>query len=456
MPSLQRQLNLGLSLTLAALLLVLWWLAAGLMAGLTEELIHARLEHDGETLLRAVRLTPRGQPEMDPERVPVIYQRPLSGHYFTLQGDGFHIRSRSLWDEELPASPLATGESRLEHQTGPAGQPLLVRSRGYRKQDQTFTLTVAEETSALQQLMRHFHIAFGILTLAMIGASLLAQALIVRRSLRSLDTLRQELALLEQGLVDSLSESVPREIQPLVREINRLLSVLAKRIHRSRNGLGNLAHAVKRPINLIRQQLDQGDNAPDPAEIRRLTEEIRRLTERELQRARLVGAATPGRLFSPGQELPALIELLKRLHADKGIRVELEIAAPPLPADRDDMLELFGNLLDNAFKWAESRVLCRIRGRLITIQDDGPGCAPALLRQITERGVRTDEAVDGHGLGLAIVKDLITLYGGELQLENIQPHGLRVTVQLPLPTDQIGGSPSLLQPGMEPTKEPKP
>jgi signal transduction histidine kinase len=431
MPSLQRQLTLGLSLTLAALLLILWWLAAGLMENLAEELIQARLEHDSETLLQAVQITAEGGVAMNPERVPVIYQRPLSGHYFVLVWGGGQLRSRSLWDDDLPTQPLAAGISMQTRLTGPADQPLLALSQGYLKKGQSLTLLVAEETSALQRLMGRFHIAFGTLTLAIIVASLIAQGLIVRRSLRSLDTLRGELRLLEQGKLSTLSEGVPKEIKPLVQELNRLLTLLEKRLRRSRNGLGNLAHAVKRPINLIRQQLDRDTDPIAPQEIGRHIEEIRLLTERELQRARLVGAPTPGRLFFPRQELPDLIELLKRLHASKETHVELAIHHDaPLAADRDDMLELFGNLLDNAFKWAESRIACRIDGQTITIRDDGPGCASDKLKQISERGVRIDEAIEGHGLGLAIVKDLVNLYDGSMLLENLRPNGFQVTVTL--------------------------
>lgn len=430
-PSLQHQLNLGLSLTLAVLLLLLWWLTAGLMERLAEELISARLKHDAETLLQAVALGHDGTLSLTPDQIPHIYHRPLSGHYYQLQQGAQPIRSRSLWDAELPKTELPPGEQRSRYIDGPADQPLLLRVAGYRKQGQAFTLSLGEDISATRDRLLNFHLAFGLLTLTIIIASLLAQRIIVRRALRTLDTLRTELSQLEQGRISNLSEQVPAEIRPLVEELNRLLRLLSERLQRSRNGLGNLAHAVKRPINLIRQHLDRNQGPIDPAEIRRFTEDIRQLTERELKRARLAGAPTPGRLFDPRAELPQLLELLQRIHGDKRIDARLQIdTRAPLSADRDDMLELFGNLLDNAFKWAESRVQCRVSEHRITILDDGPGCEPALLRRITQRGARLDEATEGHGLGLAIVRDLVQLYGGTIRLENVKPQGLKVVVEL--------------------------
>jgi signal transduction histidine kinase len=435
--SLQHQLNIGLSLTLAALLLALWWFTAALIGMLAEELIAARLHHDAESLLQATRIGADGALEMDQRGIDAIYQRPLSGHYYMVQSAEHRLRSRSLWDHDLGrSSPLTAGQQRLARTEGPAQQPLLTLVAGFNKQGTDLTVTVAEDISSTNRQLRRFHWAFGLLTLLIILASLLLQRRVVRHSLQALDHLRQELRQLEQGRILTISQQVPNEVRPLVDEVNHLLLLLKQRLERSRNALGNLAHSLKRPINLIRQSLDDPASELDRQQIRRLSEEIRLLTERELKRARLAGNATPGKLFDAARELPQLLRVLERLHAPKRIRVELQLSGQEqLRADRDDMLELFGNLLDNAFKWATQQVRCCLSADRqdirIVIEDDGPGCQPEMLRDITDRGARLDESREGHGLGLAMVRDLLELYGGAIEFANLTPFGFRVSVRLP-------------------------
>ncbi|MFM1892580.1 MAG: hypothetical protein RLZ44_1657, partial [Pseudomonadota bacterium] len=168
------------------------------------------------------------------------------------------------------------------------------------------------------------------------------------------------------------------------------------------------------------------------------TARIRQLVERELRRARIAGAAAPGRAFEPAADIPALLESLRRLHRDR----ELDLQAPglpadPLPVDREDMLELLGNLLDNACKWAQRRVrlqLARTGNAVgVTVEDDGPGVAETDMPRLTARGTRIDESIQGHGLGLAIVGDIVRIYGGQLEFSRApQLGGLRVAVSLPL------------------------
>lgn len=166
-------------------------------------------------------------------------------------------------------------------------------------------------------------------------------------------------------------------------------------------------------------------------------EQIRRLTERELRRSRLSGGGSPGQQFDAAVEMPPLIQALQRLHEGKNLDIQTQnLPDGSLPLDREDMLELLGNLLDNACKWAERKVRVSIEqvdGVEIHVEDDGPGVNEALLQQLTERGVRIDEQISGHGLGLAIVKEVTQLYGGRLEFDRSPlMGGLRVRVRLPL------------------------
>ena len=139
-----------------------------------------------------------------------------------------------------------------------------------------------------------------------------------------------------------------------------------------------------------------------------------------MKRARLAGRGTIGQRFKVDVEIPALIGLLEQVYSDKQVDVRYNIGPEvELVHDRQDMLELIGNLLDNAVKWSRSVVIVNLRsakGILIDVEDDGPGCSPEKLGQLTGRGVRLDESVAGHGLGLSIVKDIVDTYDGRLEI----------------------------------------
>lgn len=148
---------------------------------------------------------------------------------------------------------------------------------------------------------------------------------------------------------------------------------------------------------------------------------IRSLIDRELKRARIAGAVMPGQQVLLAREVADLLETLRKIYQDKHLAMESYIPAESLfPGDRDDLLELLGNLLDNACKWAVGRVRLSVtetdHGLRIAVEDDGPGCAPEQLEHLTGRGARVDESRAGHGLGLAIVADILEQYDGRLQL----------------------------------------
>ncbi len=221
-------------------------------------------------------------------------------------------------------------------------------------------------------------------------------------------------------------------------------------MQRSRHAAGNLAHALKGSVGHLLQLAESREGDPPIALQPAIHQEVMALQqqlERELKRARLAGTALPGRFFQPQQELPLMQQLLERIYLQKPLQFEFSYPEQrELPFDRDDMLELIGNLLDNGCKWARSRV----RGRLsftaeqfeLQVTDDGVGCAPEQLALLTQRGVRIDESRSGSGLGLAIVADIVTLYGGTLQLaQSREWGGLEVTVVLPQRGGKLKTSP---------------
>ncbi|OQX15643.1 MAG: hypothetical protein BWK73_06395 [Thiothrix lacustris] len=293
---------------------------------------------------------------------------------------------------------------------------------------------VLSASDAAQYRPQRFKWLFPLLAAAGIALILVIQGIVIRRTFQRLDYIRAELQQLDAGNINKLNEAVPAEIYPIIKEFNHLLSLMQERLERSRNALGNLAHALKTPLNLLTQHLDAELSATSQQQAQWQAERIRQLTERELKRARMAGLGNTTQRFDPHVELPVLVEVLAQVYHKSPRCITLEIA-PTITrfGDREDMLELLGNLLDNACKWAQAEVRCQIssvaRKVQISVEDDGNGRTEAELRQMAARGVRLDESVEGHGLGLSICKDITNLYGGTLVFErSTRLGGLRVTV----------------------------
>ena len=441
MGSLRRQLQVGLLGGLLLLCLLLGWGGLRAIHAVAEHFVASRLVHDAETVLAALQVDVGGQPTMRWRRLGLIYDQPLSGHYYQIEfPDGARLASRSLWDAHLAIPQFTPGSSDQWRLTGPDRQELLVWVSGYQKQGRTFTLAVAEDMGPLNREIRRLQWLFVVV---MGGIALLlwfALQAFVHRIAGRLGRVRDELEnVAEGGLGEIALDTVPLEIQPLVQAFNRLLVLFQQRLERSRKGLGNLSHALKQPISLLQQQLADPALEAQPQLRHAMQQEIERvlqLMEREMRRARLAGAGTPRQGFDTAHELPDLVRLLQKMHAEKGVTIACDSAGVgTLPIDREDMLELLGNLLDNACYWAEQQVSCRLqreRGAVrVTIADDGPGLPPEQLVQLHQAG-RLDESRNGHGLGLAICRDMVRLYGGSLRFSIASTlGGLQVEAVLP-------------------------
>jgi signal transduction histidine kinase len=429
--SLERSLQWTLGLLVPVVILALTAAAAWMLGATAEQFVASRLRHDADALLAG--LTPEATAIDRP--LPPVYAQPFSGHYYAVRlGDGRLIRSRSLWDFVLEVDPLTPGATALEHRRGPLGQHLLLWRSGYERDGRAFTVAVAEDVNPLLAQLGRLALAGLALAALGVGALLVIQRRVLRRGFRRIDVIRGEIAGLAAGEVDRLSEDVPAEVRPLVREVNGLIDGWREHLARSRNALGNLAHALKSPLNLIllHHQHDPGDPVAEPAA------RMRGLIERELRRARLAGERSPGRHFRPRADLADLVDGIRTLHGDRDLDIRTRVEAPErLAFDQEDMLELLGNLLDNAAKWARCRIAVTLSanaGLRISVEDDGPGVPPGAAALLAQRGGRLDETVPGHGLGLAIVGDIARALGGQVELgRSATLGGFRATVQLPAP-----------------------
>lgn len=429
--SLERLLRIALGgLTLIALLLLT---LAGILAvrDAANDFVTTRLEHDAEALVAMLDPQQRGFTRT----VPPIYNQPYSGHYFAIRfSDGSLQRSRSLWDRNLPIEEIATGHSTVAITDGPQEQQLLVRTAAYRKQDQVFTIAIAEEIGAFQSTLRWMSWTAAVVVLLVVLSLILIQKRILRRAFRQLDLVREDVRDIGLGNKEALRTDVPSEIAPLVVDFNQLLTSWRGHLERSRHAAGNLAHALKTPLNLIMQE---GRKSTEST-ISEQAERMHAMIDRELNRARLSGSAMAGKSFHPAQDIGDVVDTVQMLHHQKQLEIQTHIDAPgQLPYDQEDMLELIGNLLENAAKWAREKIRLdlRVNGQLrLVIEDDGPGIDSDIRDSIMNRGKRLDEATEGHGIGLAIVEEIVKIYNGTLGLgDSDEFGGLCVAVELPLP-----------------------
>lgn len=276
---------------------------------------------------------------------------------------------------------------------------------------------------------------------AMTGAAtvffLLAGMWLVRRGLAPLEQLRVRLSDVREGRERVVEGAYPTEIEPLVTDLNALLGDRERAVARAVATAGDLAHGLKTPLAVLLREAERVD-APLSSTIRQQVERMRRQVEYHLAHARATASAgvAPGVRCSVAESAHALARTMRQLHADRDLTIDVHVAAEhTIRGRREDLDEMLGNLLDNACKWARSRV--RIEATLIdgnvviVVDDDGPGLDPSMRDAVLQRGVRADENAPGSGLGLAIVRDLAALYEGSITLLGSPLGGLRARLALP-------------------------
>jgi signal transduction histidine kinase len=428
MNSLQTRLSTGLFVSLIIVFSILWLLVSFNIQFLAEEYIASRLKHDADTLLNAISFNSSENLIVDNNRIDLVYNQPFSGHYYVISTQTQHEQSRSLWDQHLNHIIVSTGEQSHTNQPGPEKQSLLVISNGYRKFNKPVIISVAEDLNPIKENIIKFQYWFAAMSLAMLLILIALQSLILRYSLKPITRIHAELKSLEQGKLNKLSTDSPSELRPLVNEVNHLLSIMEQRLRRSRDALSDLAHAIKKPLTVIKQLANKKgipDETKDTLSLQ--SDEIYKLTDRILKRARLAGHSHSGSLFSFTEDLPALIKTLDMIHTNKTLQLTIKVPDNiTCPVDREDMLELLGNLLDNAYKWANKKISLNVQlnsNLHVCIEDDGPGVKPEKIKELSQRGVRLDEKVVGYGFGLAIAADIVNDYDGSINFNNSKDLG---------------------------------
>jgi len=275
--------------------------------------------------------------------------------------------------------------------------------------------------------------------LAMAMLLLVSQAFILRWGLSPLRRVAKELNRIETGEQEQIQKNYPQEIERLTSNINTLLQQERDQKTRYRNALGDLAHSLKTPLAVLQSGLSSTDDKQNDAKQREsMQQQITRMNaivEYQLQRAATAGSASIGKSVNVKSVIDRILESLQKVYRDKPIKLNVAVDDTlKFKGDEGDLMELLGNLLDNAFKWSNEHidVLAEQQGKklFLRIRDDGPGIKAEHVETILQRGGRADQATAGHGIGLSIVGNIVDAYQGELLIEKNQMGGAEVSVVL--------------------------
>jgi len=348
------------------------------------------------------------------------------------------VRARGREGDRVP---LAAGQFDFHTDRGPAdgadGEALLHLRYAVIWEDLEDTLLTfhvaadrAPYDAMIHDFRRSLYVGLGAATLFFA----LAQFLAVRWSLRPLRTMAQQIRELEEGRRNRLGDGFPHELGGLVENLDRFVAHEETRRRRYRKALEDLAHTLKTPVAVLRNAMEQV-----PGTTRELmAEQLDRMQSavtRQLSRAAVSGPVVVGRSEPLRPLVQRLLRALQTAYRDRAIEVTVDIPAQlGVRGDERDLMEMLGNVLDNAFKYTRSAIRVRAwrDGRLtIVVEDDGPGLPPTLRDEVLNRGTRADEAQPGQGIGLAVVAELVELYQGRLALEDGALGGLAVRMELP-------------------------
>jgi signal transduction histidine kinase len=434
------------------ILVVTSFVLSGLSRQSVERAFDRRLGVYLKTLIADV-----ASPEIPNEKVgqtlgEPLFDLPLSGWYWQmtrLDGKTGEVHSsRSLWDSSLPHldnQRVAVGSdgTRKSYVLGPEDQRLRLVERTIDLGDEgRYLVAVAGDAAEIDDEIVAFDRALGI-TFSLLAAVLLLTTMFqVRFGLAPLKRISESLAAIRSGTAERLEGTFPVEIAPLARETNALLESNREIVERARTHVGNLAHALKTPLSVMLNEAASHGDDPFASKIREQTGIMRDQVTRHLERARLAArVAVVGTSTDAVPVVQALARTMSKTHHGKDVAVQLELPAEArFRGEKQDLEEMVGNLVDNAFKWTSARVAIEVfleqsdpdhQSVRIVVDDDGPGLNPSERAQVAQRGRRLDETKPGSGLGLSIVVELAALYGGALTLGTAPIGGLRTELVLP-------------------------
>ena len=399
-----------------------------------------QLEYVLNAMIAASEIGPEGEIRFNRPPADQRFLEPYSGVYFQVSGEGADtFPSRSLWDRRLAVETRHNDINLHTYDSGEfEAEPLRVVERDVilPGSEVRWRFQVAQSREIIDRQIKDLRTTL-IRAFAALGLGLLVlAALQAFYGLWPLRRVRSEVVAIRSGRQSRISEDFPREIYPLVRELNELLAHSEEQAEEARRHAGNLAHALKTPLTVITNAATA--QSPDLADtVCREATTMRRQVDHHLARARAIGRrASVQARATVWESLEAVERAVTRLYPN----VTVDIAGDKQACarvERQDLDEMLGNLVENAAKYGHGRVFVTVeqvadKGVEIMVEDDGPGIPLAEREAIFARGARLDTDKPGTGLGLAIVRDVAEIYGGSIRLEESEDlGGLMARLTLP-------------------------
>jgi len=366
-----------------------------------------------------------------------------SGIYAHVSGDLNEWISPSAMAVSLPELPqIPAGQSRFTPSSGENGFYMFGYGVRFELADGRmlpFTVSILVSSKELQPELQAFRTGLW-RSLGATGAILvLAQLILLALGLRPLRRITQDISGIESGKLERLDDRYPKELEPLKRNINHLLDTEKANQTRYRNALDSLAHSLKTPITVIRSSLP-ADSPAKMLAIENAAIDMQHMIATRLQRAAASTRRSMATAVDVKNQVDRLVQSLQRVYSQELINICVNIE-PGLAfyGEQRDLLELAGNLLDNACKYGGGQVRFSAQaigaeqpytGINVQVEDDGSGIAADARQLLLQRGVRGDERVEGHGLGLAIVLEIVSAYNGEITIGQSDLGGACVSVSL--------------------------
>jgi two-component system sensor histidine kinase PhoQ len=387
-----------------------------------------------------------------PDKFPdARFSNPGSGLFAEVDSnvDDWRWRSASMDDVDIPfAVSLGRTEHRSEKIQLAGGRQLYVYSYGVVWSDsndpnQAYTFSVAQDLQGFNAQLSAFRRSlWG--SLGGVALLLLAvQGTILRWGLSPLKNATNELAAIEAGKQPRLQGTYPPELSGLTSNINTLLSQQQEHLERYRRTLGDLAHSLKTPLAVLQNAVENHQPSDNlMAIVREQVERMNQITGYQLQRAATSGWTALVAPVAVREIAQKVLNGLQKVYADKQVVATLDMESHiEFPGDEGDLMEIIGNLVDNAFKWSKRRVCVLAETKpapqegqwdlFLRVEDDGPGIPSEMVRYVMQRGRRAESDIAGHGIGLSIVRDIVQVYGGTLEIGVSKWGGAAVNVWLP-------------------------
>jgi signal transduction histidine kinase len=409
-------------------------------------LVDSEMHGHLEELATLIDVNAEGMPELYRTLSDPRFSQADSGYSWQVSRDGKPLiksTSVSTADPPIPDDALAIGEMR-RHLMRSGPETLIVWESLFLPdaKAQPLRLQVNVDAGVVDRVFRTFNISLGVSLLLLAGALIAAAALQIGFGLQPMTRLKRAITAIRSGKETHLPRSLPLEVQPVVDDLNGLIDLNAQMVMRARAQAGNLAHALKTPLAVLTDEAyrlqTQGEDETAQV-ILQQCQRMQRQIDYQIARARAAASrSVPG---VNSLVLPAvnnIVSAMQRLHSEKAPHIDVDVDPQCVVlCDPMDLSEMLANLIDNACKWCNGRVVIGAMiddsagQAVIAVEDDGAGLPAGAHDMVFQIGRRLDERVPGSGLGLPIVRDLAQLYGGEVKLKDSALGGLRAALSLP-------------------------